>query len=252
MSGDRLTILGVRTHFPRQREQPQRVFERDGVRAHRFQQTGRARLGSLAASERVFLFGEDLGHIWAEASRLHLHQPARLGGNAKFTIAAGVQQLAYPQRSQLIGGDVVGEAHPPFALLQEGSVLAHPHHHVGVGNGESGVVAGVDLAKPGHQRMQPGKLALVTFAEVEAAQHGGALLFTIGDEVKHFLHARGEIEIDEIAEMVLKQPDHREAQPRGHQSGAPLERIPAIDQGAGDVGEGGRTTDPALFEVLHK
>src|SRR6185436_8636388 len=70
--------------------------------------------------------------------------------------------------------------------------------------------ARVYLADRGHELLEARLVAPVAVAEVEAAQPLDAPLLARGDAVEVVLHARGELVVDEPAEVLLEQLDDGE------------------------------------------
>ena len=87
-------------------------------------------------------------------------------------------------------------------------------------------------------------------AEVEAAQPRHPLRLAPGDLVERVLHLRGELVVDELAEVPLEQRDHREREEGGHQRGALLEHVAAVEDRPDDARVGRRAADLAVFELL--
>src|SRR6185437_8514125 len=107
---------------------------------------------------------------------------------------------------QLVRRDVLGDVHPLPVPFQVRAVPADPDHDVGAGQRERADLAGVDVADVADEGLQAGVGAFGTAvrgAEVEPAQPRHPFGFTAGDLVQHVFHVRGELVVDQLAEMPL-------------------------------------------------
>ena len=106
---------------------------------------------------------------------------------------------------------------------------------------------------PSSERVRVAPVAdrrLVVVAEVEAAQPRHPLRLAAGDLVERVLHLRGELVVDQLAEVPLEQRDHGERQEGGHQRGALLEHVAAVQDRADDARVGGRPADLPVLQLL--
>ena len=87
-------------------------------------------------------------------------------------------------------------------------------------------------------------------AEVELLEVGNRVLGAERDGVEVVLHARGEVEVDQIGEVLLQQLHHRERGEGRHQRVALLDHVLALLDGLDDRGVGRRPADAAGLELL--
>src|SRR6266516_6277330 len=87
-------------------------------------------------------------------------------------------------------------------------------------------------------------------AEVEAAQPDDALLLAGCDPVEVVFHPRGEVVVDEAAEVLLEQADDRERDKRRDERRSLLEHVAALEDRAQDRGVRRRPADAELLERL--
>ncbi len=87
-------------------------------------------------------------------------------------------------------------------------------------------------------------------AEPELVEPGLAADRAVGDAVELVFHAGGEGVVDQLAEVLLEQADHREGGPGGHQRGALLPDVAAVLDGLHDRRVGGGAADAELLEPL--
>ena len=92
----------------------------------------------------------------------------------------------------------------------------------------------------------------LVIAEVETAQHGKPGLLPVGHKVEDFFHPGGEVEIDQVAEVVFEQADHRKTQPGGDQRGTPFHHVAPVLNGGDDAGIRGGSADSAFFQGFHQ
>src|SRR3954471_22146206 len=88
--------------------------------------------------------------------------------------------------------------------------------------------------------------------EVEAAEPFDTLLVARRDLVEIVLHRGGEVVVHQPAEVLLEQSNDREGEEGGHERGAPLEDVTAVEDRAEDRGIGGRAADAELLEGAHE
>ncbi len=180
-------------------------------------------------------------------------------------LAGGLaEQLLGLLDGQLVGGHVLGDVDPLPVALQVGAVAADPDDDVGASQREGADVPGVDVTDVADQRLQAGTGvgvlgrpvgagglgSVAVAAEVEAAQPGHPLALAAGDGVQDVFHPGGELVVDELAEVPLEQGDDGEGQVGGHQRGALLEHVAAVQDGADDRGVGGRPADLPVLQLL--
>ena len=91
---------------------------------------------------------------------------------------------------------------------------------------------------------------LAVGAEVEPAQPGHPGRLAAGDLVEPLLHPRGEVVVDQVGEVPLQQGHHGEGEERGHQRGALLEHVAAVEDRAEDRGVRGRPPDLPVLQLL--
>ena len=109
-----------------------------------------------------------------------------------------------------------------------------------------GNVASSRASRLADQRLEPVDVA---GAEVELGQLGVAVATAGRDLVEDVLHAGGELVGDLPREVLLQQPDHRERQPGGHQRGALLVDVAAVEDRADDRGVRRRAADLPLLQL---
>src|SRR5699024_7108814 len=105
----------------------------------------------------------------------------------------------------------------------------------------------IDLAEVVHDRAQS-RISLA--AEVEVVQPVGAVGLAARNAVEVLFEGRGEVVVDERAEVALEQPDHAEREPRRHEGLTALAHIAAVEDHTDDAREGRRTSAPPLLESL--
>ena len=134
---------------PRQREQLQRVVQRDRVQRHGL------RAARTCAAWPVVAVGQHLGHVRPEPAALGDDLVAGRRVGAERDVAAGlVEQLGGALGGQLVGRGALGHVHPLAVPLQVGPVPADPDHDVGAGQRERAHVPGVDVAEVADQLLQ--------------------------------------------------------------------------------------------------
>ena len=79
-----------------------------------------------------------------------------------------------------------------------------------------------------------------------------AVDLAVGDEIERVLHVAGEVIVDELAEVLLQQPDDGERGEARDERRALLPDVAAIDDRGHDRGVGGRTADAELLKLRHK
>src|SRR6266545_4496948 len=234
---------------PGERQQPQRVLQRQRVDRLRLEQ--RRRL--LAAL-----------HVRAVAAGLDHDRLAGLRILAEFAFAAALlEQLLDLVGGQFVRGDVLRQrcarALAPVAALQVRAEPADAYHHGavrGVEQRDRVDATGVDLGELlGDQLLQPAgprdaALHAGGAAEVEGTQEVRSRLVAGGDRVQLVLHRGGEGVIHQAAEVLLHQPHHGERQERRDQRLAALEHVPPVLDGLHDRRVRGRTADAELFQGL--
>ena len=94
------------------------------------------------------------------------------------------------------------------------------------------------------------RLAVAVGAEVEPAQPRHPAGLAAGDLVERLLHPGGELVVDQVGEVPLQQVDDGEGEERGHQRGALLEHVAAVQDRADDRGVGRRPADLPVFQLL--
>ena len=97
---------------------------------------------------------------------------------------------------------------------------------------------------------RPGSSFAVGGAEVEPAQPRHPFGLAAGDLVEDVLHPRGELVVDQLAEVPFQQGDDGEGEERGNQRGALLEHVAAVQDGADDGRVGGRPADLPVLQLL--
>jgi hypothetical protein len=157
------------------------------------------------------------------------------------------EELLGLRDGQLVRGHVLRHVDPLPVALQVGAVAADPDHDVGIGQRERADVPGVDVADVADQRL---KSLITVGTEVEPAQPRHPLGLAAGDAVQGVFHPGGELVVDQLAEVPLEQRDHREGQERGHQRGALLEHVAAVQDGADDAGVRRGPADLPVLQLL--
>ena len=92
--------------------------------------------------------------------------------------------------------------------------------------------------------------AVMLVAAVELADEIEPLALAARDLIEVFLHLGGELDVDEIAEMLAQQPGDRERREARHERLALPEHVAAALDGADRRGEGRRTADADPLELL--
>src|SRR5579884_2929651 len=238
VGGDHLLAVGL-AERPRQRQQPQRVLEGHGLRRHRRQERGGARL-AVAVLRR-------LGHVRAVAAGAEHDRAAGGGIDAELALLRALrEQLLRALERQLVGGEL-GRQRLPAAVLLEVRAVAADADHYPVAELDRVDRARVDLAEVVHQPLQA---LLAVVAEVEAAEPRAAPLLAARDAVEVVLHACGELVVDEPAEVLLEQVDDREGEELRHERLSLPAHVAAVDDRAHDRRVRRRPADAALLERL--
>ena len=89
-------------------------------------------------------------------------------------------------------------------------------------------------------------------AEVERVEPLLGFALAARDGVERLFHRGGEVVVDEVREVTFEQLHLRERLPRGDERGALLEHVVAGEDRLDHRHVGGRSTDAALFELLHQ
>ena len=89
-------------------------------------------------------------------------------------------------------------------------------------------------------------------SEIEPVQPFDAILFASGDAVEIVLHLGGERVLDQVAEVLLEQADHRKGDPVWNQRLPARRYVAAVDDGRDDRGIGRRPPDTELFQGFHQ
>ena len=278
-----LAVGRVDADHPRQRQQPQRGGQVDGVQRHRLEQRRGARLGAAAFDVLVFFAGPSDPLTAAGSGRISVtygpYRPSRatmtwpVSGStpSSFSPASSdwLNSSSATSAVDLVGGQVLGQVGPLQAgrlavlagarsPLQVRPVAADPHQHLaalGVGQQRQRVdLARVDVLQPvADQLLQPAgaadrALGADVAAEVERGQPVGPADPAVGDAVELVLHRGGEVVVDQPGEVLFQQADHRERDPGRDQRLPLLPHVPAVDDRADDRGVGGGPADAQVLQ----
>jgi hypothetical protein len=196
---------------------------------------------------------------------------AGLGIGAELAVPGWLgEELLGPLESQLVGGELLGNARPLPVPLEVRPVAADPEDDP-LADFEGVDLARVDRAQIRDELLQPGAAGSAVgraagtrledraafggaraVAEVEAAQPLDAVLVPGRDPVEVVLHPGGEVVVDEPAEVLLEQVDDREGEEGRDERRAPLEDVAAVEDRAEDRGVRGRAADAELLERPHE
>src|SRR5690606_31577176 len=105
--------------------------------------------------------------------------------------------------------------------------------------------ASVDLTKVVYDLAQPNSRIRPV---VEVTQPLDAVLLATGDCVQIAFHGGGEVVINELGKVLLKQPNHTKRHPSRHKRLATLGRITAIKHGVDDARKSRGASDPLFFQ----
>ena len=246
LCGDLLAVV-LDADDPRERQQVQRVFQGHRRRIHGGEERRTLRL--LLRARRYFTQLDER----PEASGDHEHGQPGLGI---------VPELTRPRRDGeqllgLLGGELVGrEIRRDRTLLvaafDVGAVRPDPHdelapfgvdthvHRVDLGLVDLGDVLLGDQIAQTH----------LAVAEVEGVQPLFGFTLAARDRVERFFHHRGELVVDEVAEVALEQLHLGEGRPRGNERASLLEDVVAPEDRLDDRRVRRRATDAAFLELL--
>ena len=243
--------LGIDTDGPWNRQQRERVLERQGAEVHVLEQRRGLGLGSA-----LHLAELDVG---AEAASLGEDRESRGRVSTELAVLARcVEELERPFDRQFIGERVVGNGRSLFTALEVGAVLSRPnddHLTVLISSEDDGVDrSGIDLIDvSGDCALEANALGLGArgvVAEVEATEPGQSFFLTTGDGVEVVFHRGGEVVVDEVAEVLLEQRDDGEGDEGGDERRPLLPDVATVLDGGDDAGVGGRSTNAELFHLL--
>ena len=191
---------------------------------------------------------QHLGHVRAEPAGLRDDIVTAVGIGAQLPVAAGLgQQLLGALDGQLVRRGALRDVRPLLAALQVRPVPADPHGDVAVAQPEAVDRPRVDVVDVTDELLE----ALVAvLSEVEPLEPRHPPRVAAGYRVQRVFHAGGEVVVDQVAEVLLQQRDHREREERRHQRGALLEHVPAVEDRADDRRVRRRTADLPVFHLL--
>src|SRR3954452_2701622 len=239
--GDDFLAVGF-AERPRQRQEPDGVLERDRLRRHRLEERRGARLVVAL---------DDFRHVRAVAARLDDDRaPRRRVDTELLLLPALREELLGALGRQLVGRHLGRQRLPLVAALEVRAVLPDPHDDVAAGELDRVDLARINLAEASLDELLQAGVAVG--AEVEAAQPLVALLLAGGDLVEVVLHARGELVVDELREVLLEQVDDREREELRHERLALLPHVAAVEDRPHDRRVRRRPADAALLERLHE
>ena len=267
----------------------QRLLEGDRLNRHRREDRGRLRfrgvrllrlLGVALCVELGWQLGTLGGHR-LQVTQLHVRpkttgfgedlQPThRVDADDSVPLRRG-EQLACFLHRQLIRREVLGHGGRVLTTLDVGPVPAGANHdgpplRVGTDRDrvdlrrvdvaeaivdhrlQAGATTGARIARGAHTTIG----RRLASAEVELREPRGGLLLVVRDRVEVVLHPRGERVVDEVAEVLLQQPHHRERRERRDERRPLLPHVAAVLDGADDRCVRRRPTDAQVLERLHQ
>ena len=194
------------------------------------------------------VLGQHLSDVRAVATGARDDRAAGLGIGAQVAVTCRLrEELLGALERQLVGGELFGDARALAVPLEVRPVAADAQHD-SVCDLEGVDLARVDRAEIRDELVQ----TTVAVAEVEAAEPFDAMLVPGRDPVEVVLHPRGEVVVDEPAEMLLEQGDDGEREERRYERRAALEDVAAVEDRAEDRGIRRRPADAELLERPHE
>ena len=237
-------------HRARLREELERLVEGHRVGRHRLEERRCLRLGL-----RISVAFPELD-VGAETSRFGEHGEAGLWILPDGSIPRWcLEQLGGFVHRELIDGKVLRDRGPVLAVHEVGTVLTAPCHdrHTVGSFADLERVDGprIDRLESGvrDEVLQPG---MTLASRVEPLEVGGHLLFATCDLVEVLFHERGEVVVDVVTEVLLKETDDGESLERRDQSRALLANVAPILNGRDDRRVRRRPADAEFLESLHE
>ena len=235
----------------RQRQQRERLLERDRRGIHAGEQRRALRLVLRAVLDLTELDER------SEPAGEREHGQARVGVGAEHARPhrPDREQLLGAFGRELVGREVGRDRRLVVTAFDVGAVGPHPHDelatftvaadvhrvHFGLVDRRE-MVLGNELAEPDR-----------AVSEVEGVQPLLRLALAERDRVERLLHGGRELVVDEVREVTLEELHLRERGPRRHERGALLPHVVAlVDDGVDDARVRGRAPDAALFQLLHE
>src|SRR5688572_10547355 len=255
---DRLVVVGVHAEGARQREQLERLLQRDRRFGHAALQRGALRflnrLTALLLRRRLWCFAELNVCAIASVHHVDVLTGGRIDAKRARPLGLGAHQLHRLLDAQVRRRNVVRQRRGPSR-----SALADLHERTETPDAHADgflalrIDAEIEQRVVGllrallRRRQQP---AVLLRAEIELPQELDPFALTARDLVEVLFHFGGEVCFDEVAEVVAQQLRHRERREARDERLALAEDISAADDRRDRRRVGGRPADAEPLQLL--